>query len=49
MVQAALYRLALDRKIGEYEVPEGASLIACDNRETDRGVVHRMPTRWGRD
>ena len=27
------------------ELPEGASLIACGNRETDRGVVRRMPTR----
>ena len=44
MVQAALYQLVLDRKVGEYELPEGAALIACGNRETDRGVVHRMPT-----
>ncbi len=44
MVQAALYQLVLDRKVGEYELPEGASLIACGNRETDRGVVHRMPS-----
>ena len=44
MVQAALYQLVLDRKVGEYVLPEGASLIACGNRETDRGVVHRMPT-----
>ena len=29
MVQAALYQLVLDRKVGEYELPEGASLIAC--------------------
>ena len=41
MVQAALYQLVLDRKIGEYTLPEGASLIACGNRETDRGIVHR--------
>ena len=34
----------LDRKVGEYELPAGASLIACGNRESDRGVVHRMPT-----
>ena len=27
MVQAALYQLVLDRKCGEYELPEGASLI----------------------
>ena len=26
MVQAALYQLVLDRKVGEYELPEGASL-----------------------
>ena len=44
MVQASLYQLVLDRKVGEYELPEGASLIACGNRESDRGVVHRMPT-----
>ena len=44
MVQAALYQLVLDRKVGEYELPEEASLIACGNRESDRGVVHRMPT-----
>ena len=44
MVQAALYQLTLDRKVGEYELPDGASLIACGNRESDRGVVHRMPT-----
>ena len=44
MVQAALYQLVLDRKVGEYELPEGASLISCGNRESDRGVVHRMPT-----
>ena len=44
MVQAALYQLVLDRKCGEYELPEGAALIACGNRESDRGVVHRMPT-----
>ena len=25
-------------------MPEGASLIACGNRESDRGVTHRMPT-----
>ena len=44
MVQAALYQLCLERKIGEYELPEGASIMACSNREGDRGVVHRMPT-----
>ena len=32
MVQAALYQLVLDRKVGGYEIPEGASLIACGTR-----------------
>lgn len=44
MVQAALYQLVLDRACGEYILPEGAALIACGNRESDRGVAHRMPT-----
>ena len=44
MVQAALFQLVRDRKCGEYELPEGASLMACGNREADRGVTHRMPT-----
>ena len=44
MVQAALYQLFLERKCGEYALPEGASLIACGNRDADRAVVHRMPT-----
>ena len=44
MVQAALYQLVLDRACGEYKLPEGAAVIACGNRESDRGVAHRMPT-----
>ena len=44
MVQAALFQLVRDRKCGEYELPEGASLMACGNREGDRGITHRMPT-----
>ena len=47
MVQAALFQLVRDRKCGEYQLPEGASLMACGNRESDRGVVHRMPTPAG--
>ena len=42
MVQAALYQLVLDRKIGEYTLPDGASVIACGNRVNDRGLSHRM-------
>ena len=42
--QTALHPLVLDRKVGEYELPDGASLIACGNRDSGRGVVKRMPT-----
>ncbi len=44
LVQAACYQLVLDRKLGEYSLPEGWSIIAAGNRETDRAVTHRMPS-----
>ncbi len=44
LTQAACYQLILDRKLGEYELPEGWTIIAAGNRESDRGVVHRMPS-----
>ncbi len=43
MVQASAYQLILDRRIGEYELPEGWAIVAAGNRESDRGVVYRMP------
>lgn len=42
-VQASAYQLILDRKVGEYELPKGWSIIAAGNRENDRGVVYKMP------
>ena len=42
MVQASAYQLILDRKIGEYSLPDGWAIIAAGNRESDRGVVFRM-------
>ncbi|MBN2825782.1 MAG: MoxR family ATPase [Campylobacterales bacterium] len=42
-VQASAYQLVLDRKVGEYELPKGWSIVAAGNRENDRGVVYRMP------
>lgn len=41
-VQASAYQLILDRKIGEYRLPDGWAIIAAGNRESDRGVVFRM-------
>jgi ATPase family associated with various cellular activities (AAA) len=42
-VQAAAYQLVLDRKVGEYQLPDGWSIIAAGNRETDQGVTYTMP------
>lgn len=42
-VQAAAYQLILNRKIGEYELPDGWAVIAAGNRASDRSVVHAMP------
>ena len=42
-VSAAAYQLILDRKLGEYEVPEGWAIIAAGNRQGDRGVTYSMP------
>lgn len=42
-VQASAYQLILDRKVGEYELPEGWAIVAAGNREGDRGVTYRMP------
>lgn len=42
-VQASAYQLILDRRVGEYELPSGWSIVAAGNRENDRGVVYKMP------
>jgi len=44
LVQASGYQLVLDRGIGEYELPEGWSIVAAGNRQGDRAVTHRMPS-----
>jgi hypothetical protein len=44
LVQAACYQLILDRRVGEYELPAGWSVVAAGNREGDRAVTHRMPS-----
>ncbi|MDD4730484.1 MAG: MoxR family ATPase [Desulfovibrio sp.] len=44
LVQAACYQLILDRRVGEYVLPEGWAIVAAGNRESDRAVTHRMPS-----
>jgi len=42
-VQAAAYQLILNRRIGEYKLPDNVAVVAAGNRETDKGVTYRMP------
>ncbi|TCV90441.1 AAA family ATPase [Sulfurirhabdus autotrophica] len=42
-VSAAAYQLILDRRLGEYVVPEGWAIFAAGNRQGDRGVTYTMP------
>lgn len=42
-VQAAAYQLILDRRIGEYLLPEGWRQVAAGNRAQDKGVSNQMP------
>lgn len=42
--QAAAYQLILDRKLGDYELPDGWSIVAAGNRLTDRAIVNQMST-----
>lgn len=43
-VQAAIYQLVLNRKMGEYVLPSGWRIVCAGNRISDRGVVFRLPT-----
>ncbi|MBD3620125.1 MAG: MoxR family ATPase [Chromatiales bacterium] len=42
-VSAAAYQLILDRRLGNYQVPEGWAIFAAGNRQGDRGVTYTMP------
>ncbi|MFM8511999.1 MAG: MoxR family ATPase, partial [Betaproteobacteria bacterium] len=42
LVQASLYQLVLDRRVGEYVLPEGWWIVAAGNRQQDRAVTFRM-------
>jgi len=43
-VTAAAYQLILDRRLGEYRVPEGWAIVAAGNRQGDRGLAYQMPS-----
>lgn len=42
-VQGAAYQLILNRKIGDYKLPDGWSVLAAGNRTSDRSIAHAMP------
>ncbi len=42
-VSAAAYQLILDRRLGDYRVPDGWAIFAAGNRQGDRGVTFSMP------
>ena len=43
-VQAAAYQLILNRRVGEYRLPDGVSMVCAGNRDSDKGVTYRMPS-----
>jgi hypothetical protein len=42
-VMAAAYQLVLNRRIGNYRLPDNVVIVAAGNRESDKGVTYRMP------
>ena len=43
MTQAGCYQLVLDRKLGEYRLPDGWVVMAAGNPASERGVHFSMP------
>lgn len=41
-VQTALLQLTLDRRLGEYQLPDNWAVIAASNRAEDRAGTHRL-------
>lgn len=48
LMQATAMQLTLDRRVGEYILPDGAWVIACGNRAEDRAGAHRLITPLNR-
>lgn len=42
-VQAAAYQLILNRRVGQYVLPDNVLIVAAGNRDSDKGVTYRMP------
>jgi hypothetical protein len=44
LVQSGCLQLSLDRRLGEYELPAGWTVVAASNRTEDRAGTHRLIT-----
>ena len=47
LMQVACLQLVLDRRIGNYKLPDGWVVVAAGNRDTDRAYVNRLSTAQG--
>jgi hypothetical protein len=43
-MMAVLFGLVLDRRVGDYVLPDGWVIVAAGNRVSDRAAAQRMPT-----
>lgn len=43
-VQKSFYSLILERRIGEYRLPEGSIVLAAGNRMQDGAITHPLPS-----
>ena len=43
-MQAAMFQLVLERRIGDHHLPDGWVIVAAGNRVTDRAAAQRMPS-----
>ena len=43
-VQAAAYQLILNRRVGQYRLPNNVIIVAAGNRDGDKGITYRMPS-----
>lgn len=46
-VQAPLYQLSLEGRLGEHRLPDNVRVFAAGNLETDRAITNRMSTALG--
>lgn len=43
-VQAAAYKITLDRKVGQHQLHNNCMIVTAGNKQTDKAIVNRMST-----